>query len=454
MINVNEFSTLKSFVCATGNLKDQVAKITIDNRVIRDENVFVAIVGERYNPLDELSKLKNKIKYIVHENNLELSEKDLKDFVFIKVKNIVSFCQEAAHKIAVNFQRTNTLIAIAGSNGKTTTKEMLDHVLKENKLPYIATQKNNNNHLGVPLTLFQIREETKFAIVELGSNHPHEMEVLNTICEPNFGVVTNIGFTHMEFFPTLNDVFIEESNIFKHIEKSENKKIFFRNDDDEYLSKLEGDFCLSFGFKGKDYSFLFDQGVMTVTTLSNNHLSVIKNSYITGKHNFYNLAVVYVMCKNLTEISELDLLKTLESFKPTPNRGEWKEIAGKKIFLDAYNANPSSMLASIEGFIESVKKDSDLANVVIVIGDMNELGVNSSSLHTELAHKLKALGAKNVRFIGRYASEYQKGFQTGLAFQDAKRYREECFEKDLKEHNYFLIKGSRSLQLESILDIK
>lgn len=454
VININEFSSLNNFVCATGVLKNDPARIAVDNRNIEDENVFIAIVGERYNPLIELFKLEKKVKYIVHEKNVVIEDKYLDKFIFIKVKNIVSFCQEVGGRIAENFQRTNILFAIAGSNGKTTTKEMLSHIMSYNSLPYIATQKNNNNHLGVPFTLFQIRKETQFAIIELGSNHPEEMEVLNSICKPRYGVVTNIGHTHMEFFPTLKDVFKEEKNIFDHIEKSSSKKIFFRNDDDEFLSELKGDFCLGFGHKGKNYSFSYENEMMTVTAIANNEVAVIRNEHITGKHNFYNLALTYVIAKELTQLPTQDIIIALKEFRPTPNRGEWKECQGKKIFLDAYNANPSSMIASLEGFRERVKALSELSRAVVVLGDMNELGENLVGLHQEVAKKLSDLGFENVRFIGRYAAHYLSGFPLAKSFLTAQQYREESFLKDCESFDYFLIKGSRSLQLESILDIK
>lgn len=454
MININEFSNLNSFVCATGILQNNVAKIAVDNRRLNDENVFIAIVGERYNPLKELSKLEKKIKYIVHDKSVEIEEKYLDKFIFIKVKSVVSFCQEVAARIAENFQRTNLLFAIAGSNGKTTTKEMLSHVMTYHSIPHIATQKNNNNHLGVPFTLFQIRPETKFAIIELGSNHPGEMEVLNSICKPRYGVVTNIGHTHMEFFPTLNEVFKEEKNIFDHISSSDDKKIFFKNDDDEMLSQLSGNFCLSFGYKGKDYSFSYDHEVMTITKISNKELAVLRNNYITGRHNFYNMALTYVIAKEITDLSSQKIILALKDFRPTPNRGEWKEYQGKKIFLDAYNANPDSMIASLEGFKEKMVDQISLNDAVVILGDMNELGENLVSLHKDVAKKLIDLGFDHVRFIGRYAPHYLTGFPNAKTFLSAQQYREDCFLEDCKRYNYFLIKGSRSLQLESILDIK
>src|SRR5690606_9552960 len=154
----------KGFVSCHGKLASDDLRITSDNRNIGDENTFAAIVGERYNPLKDLNKLKGKIKYIIFESSSDHSFMNTDEFTFIEVKEMIPFLQEMAKKIAEDFQKENVLIAIAGSNGKTTTKEMLSHTLKYCDVSYISTQKNHNNHLGVPLTLFQIRPDTKFAV--------------------------------------------------------------------------------------------------------------------------------------------------------------------------------------------------------------------------------------------------------------------------------------------------
>lgn len=450
MLKVKELENIKGFLRSHGELGDEFLKITSDNRDIMDHNTFAAIVGERYNPLSDLEKLRGKIKYIICESTSFTQDLLNDDFVFVEVKNLIEFLQDIGKSIAVNFQKENILIAVAGSNGKTTTKEMLSHALKFCGQSYISTQKNHNNHLGVPLTLFQIRPETKFAVIELGSNHPGEMEVLNQICGPRYGLVTNIGHTHLEFFNGLEEVFKEEANIFEHIKNNKASKIFFKNADDEFLKQLEGEFVIDFGENAKNYKFSYKNLTMNVSDEKAGKEYQITNEYITGEHNFFNLAVTFVILKELSTIAAEKLIEALASFKPTPNRGEWINYQGKKIFLDAYNANPSSMLASIKGFLEKAEGDKNL----IILGDMNELGESSDQLHFELGKKLKELKIKNVRFIGARKESYLRGHDSGQGYKDAEQYKEQAFLEDLQFFNYFLIKGSRSLQLESILDIK
>ena len=166
-----------------------VLNIKVDNRELDSQSLFVAIVGSRFNPLEHLEKVaESGCKYVMCERSQEELTKDFQnDINFIFVEDIVKSIQELGHKVAIQFkERGGQIIAISGSNGKTTTKEMLFHLLDQNfSDQVICTQKNNNNHLGVPFSLFRIREETKFAIIELGSNHPGEIE---TLCK----IITNV----------------------------------------------------------------------------------------------------------------------------------------------------------------------------------------------------------------------------------------------------------------------
>lgn len=453
MILIREFTTLDSYISSTEKLPKDFAKITIDNRDIKDCNVFVAIIGERYNPLTELHKLQGKIKFIVYDKNIDIKEEHFNEFIFIKVKNSVKFCEEAASIISRKFQKTKTLFCIAGSNGKTTTKEMISHILKEIKIPFISTYKNNNNNLGVALTLFQIRENTEIAIVELGSNHPGEMAKIHEICAPAYGVVTNIGYTHMEFFPTLDDVFKEEASIFYEINKKNGPKLFFKNEDDDYLKKLDSSICISYGREGMDYAFSFIDNGINVCDKKLGDEYKITNTFITGEHNFFNLALSFIVVKKITTFKVAEILSATQSFKPTSNRSEWINFRNKKVYLDAYNANPSSMEASILAFIKSIGKNN-IDDSLFILGDMNELGSHSQKLHLKIGKLLCDLGIKNARFVGRFSGHYKSGLSCGETYVNAMQYRDIHFVEDLSKFSYIFIKGSRSLQLESILDIK
>ncbi|MBT4790853.1 MAG: UDP-N-acetylmuramoyl-tripeptide--D-alanyl-D-alanine ligase [Halobacteriovoraceae bacterium] len=452
MINLKSIYGFRSFISSTDILLNIDLSFSVDNRKLDDENIFIAIVGERFNPLDHIEKIiSSECRFVIYEANPENDLKTecfKKHLVFIRVENIISFIEEAGKAVANNFRtKGGKIIAISGSNGKTTTKEMLYHLLSDvfGDEKVICTQKNNNNHLGVPFTLFDIRERTLCAIVELGSNHPGEIEVLARILYPQYAVTTNIGETHLEFFNTVAAVFKEESCVEQYVENC-----FYQNADDVYLKNLvTTDLTKTYGFLGKDYQFKLFEGGIEV----NGHR--LCNQNITGDHNYFNLALAYTMALDIFNVSKKSLIESVKTFQPTKNRSEWITHKNHKIFLDAYNANPSSMLAAVDGFNAYIIKNKiSLDNVCIVIGDMNELGEKSSHYHVETGKKLNLHKFGQAYFVGIYAKQYAEGYQQSCkCFESTKEVIAE-YDNLFAKYKYVFIKGSRSLQLESILDIR
>ncbi len=424
-------------------------EVSVDNRILSNKSLFIAIVGNRFNPLEHLDKVVSQgCKYVAYESSTENDEK-IKSYSdkinFIKVHNIINFIEDLGATVACEFrERGGKIIGISGSNGKTTTKEMLNFLLGktmgEDKV--ICTQKNNNNNLGVPFTLFQINSNTEYAIVELGSNHPGEIEVLCRILRPQFGVTTNIGDTHLEFFGSRQKVFEEESVLAKYC-----SEVFFKNSDDQYLKEIAGN-CLSFGLNGADYKLKFGDDHVNINEV------VVHNKWITGKHNYFNLAVAFMIANYILPDEQNSIIANAKKFKPTANRSEWIEWKEKKVFLDAYNANPSSMQVAYDGFVDRVKKlGAGLSECTIVMGDMNELGEQSDILHRAIGKHLAQNGATNCIFVGRYAHHYQAGYGEGAKIYKTVNELKLEFLNVIKGTKYIFLKGSRSLQLESVLDI-
>lgn len=449
MVNLSSLINFKS-VLEPKNFNQEDKIFSVDNRQLCKDSIFIAIVGERFNPLEHLAKVvQSECQYVVYERNKE-NDKLINEYSgklnFIAVTNITDFITEAGVCVASEFKsRGGKIIAISGSNGKTTTKEMLYHTLKEveGSKSVICTQKNYNNHLGVPFTLFQIRKGTRFAIVELGSNHPGEIEHLCKILHPQYGITTNIGDTHLEFFETRENVFKEEGILHKYC-----SELFFKNEDDLLLSSLSSEF-VSYGENGKNYKFEIAPDKIIVNEM------LISNKEVTGRHNFINLGVAFIIAASILECDASNIIKALSNFKPTPNRSQWIDYKSQKIFLDAYNANPSSMRVAIEGFIDSLQSEGhDLSSAAFVVGDMNELGANEKKYHLELGEFMQQKTLKNVYFVGRFAEDFQKGFDNkSHTYSDAKKLKQ-MYDAQLAGFKYLFIKGSRSLQLESILDIK
>ncbi len=447
---MNKYSEVKTFsTYIDSNIEnDFVLNLEMDSRKCDESKSFLAITGEKFNALNFLEQvLQNNSKCFIYEdkdNNEELVKKYKDNNFWIKVKDSVLFLQEFSRLISDKIKtKGGHVIGISGSNGKTTTREMLFHLLSSISDECISTQKNNNNHIGVPLTLLQANDETKIAIVELGSNHPGEIEVLCKAANPNLAVTTNIGHTHLEFFDGLQGVFEEESYPYQHILSHDGK--YFINDDDEYLKSLKkSNQTRSFGYESSDINFTFNKNLLTISYDSK--IFSISNGNITGQHNFFNLGVAFILSLQICGEREEDLLKACESFSPTVNRSEWRQLQNTKIFLDAYNANPSSMIASLEGFKSSLPKD---AKPLYIIGDMNELGDLTEKLHYETALRCNDLGVSDITFVGKYSKGFKEGFKGTLTILNSI----DEYKNNLKNFTHVFIKGSRSLQLERILDI-
>lgn len=464
MINLSLSSKCRSVkipVSFNGHLN-----ICTDTRRYHHPSAFVAIPGVKVNPLDMIKDLLNQglplVFYqqdAINDEKVKTLKEQFSSTEFVPVSDSVTFLQEITHHHIIEWKNKNprnTVFAISGSNGKTTHKEMLSFILKE-ALPgkVVSTEKNNNNHLGVPLTLLNVTEKTEIVVLELGSNHPGEIRVLCDIAQPNAGITTNIGATHMEFFGTEEKVFEEEAYLFhavKHV--THGKGFFLINIDDSFLKRLEPSTgSITYG-ESRDamarVSFIEDGGQMQFM----GQQLVAHNPHITGKHNKLNLITCLFIATHFYPEHKEALILACKNFRPTKNRSEWIQFEGRSVYLDAYNANPSSMKAALEGFKESVLSQGfKLSDACIVLGDMNELGETTPQYHKEVGQFVNELGFSNVYFVGRFASHYQSGNSLGLTKASSADFKSEYRNECLKKYPIHFIKGSRSLQLESLFDI-
>ncbi len=438
-----------------------------DTRAFKYPGAFVAIPGAKVNVLDLINPLLDLgCELIIYQDSSENNKKadQLSEAYpavqFIKVSDSVDFLQEITHYHATDWQSQNpahVLFGISGSNGKTTHKEMLNFIL--NKVfpgEIVGTEKNNNNHLGVPLTLLNINPLTKFVILELGSNHPGEIKVLCDIAAPNAGLTTNIGATHLEFFGDEKAVFDEEAYLYHAVKDQTSSKGFYLiNEDDSFLKTLASTKgSIRYGSSAKaqaKVSYLKDGAILKF----DGKTYKATNSNITGKHNFLNLVTTVFIASHFFPSKKSQIMKAASEFVPTKNRSQWIDVEKAKIYLDAYNANPSSMKAALEGFKDSLaQKNLKPSDSYIVLGDMNELGENGPSYHADLGHFIKELGFTHVCFVGRFAKDYIKGYGNGAeSAPTSSDFRPTYRAKILSQYAYHFVKGSRSLQLESLFDI-
>lgn len=438
-----------------------------DTRKYKNPSVFVAIPGAKVNPLDIINPLLDQgCPIVVYQKSSENDEKakalsgKYKITEFIPVTDSVTFLQEYSHHHIVEWKSLNpknTVFAISGSNGKTTHKEMLSHILNS-VFPgkVTSTEKNNNNHLGVPLTLFQVNSEMNFVVLELGSNHPGEIKVLCDIAEPNAGLTTNIGATHLEFFGTEKEVFLEEGLLYHSVKKNTNGNgLYLINKDDPFLKNFEktsGSVSIGEADEAEAKISFLDHGASI--SFKGKTRTVI-NENITGRHNKLNLITSLFIATHFYPEREAKLIEAASTFTPTKNRSQWMSFEGKDIFLDAYNANPSSMKAALQGFKESVlSKGIRLSDSCVVLGDMYELGERTAEYHEDLARFVKALGFPNAYFVGRFSQFYLKGFPEGKSSEGSAQFRDEYRRECLPNYSIHFIKGSRGIQLETLFDMK
>ena len=403
--------------------------VDTDTRKIRKDSMFFALKGDNFNGNEFATiALKSGASYvIIDEEEFHSSPKT------ILVENVLSTLQQLA-----NFHRkqlTFPIISLTGSNGKTTTKELINAVLSK-KYKTTATEGNLNNHIGVPLTLLAMTPKTEIGIVEMGANHLKEIEFLCSIAEPNFGLITNFGKAHLEGFGSLEGVIKGKSELY-HFLKSSNGTTFINTDDELQVKQSSGINTIT--FNGTQIKFVDANPFVKV-----HFKNTIIESNLIGKYNYNNIAVA-VAIGNYFKISETDIKKAIESYIPSNNRSQLLQKGSNKIILDAYNANPSSMQAALENFNQL--KDP---NKIVFLGDMFELGKESKTEHQKIADLVTSYHFSKVYLIG-------KAFST-CKVKNA--FVSENFESFKNSTNYsninnatILIKGSRGMALERLLDL-
>lgn len=414
-------------------------KISTDTRKLEKGSLFFALKGANFNA--------NEFAERAIETGCALAIVDEEKYVtnanIVLVRDVLTTLQHLAnhHRKALSIP----FLAITGSNGKTTNKELINAVLSK-KYKTLATAGNLNNHIGVPLTILSITPEHEFAIIEMGANHQGEIAQLCDITEPDFGLITNIGKAHLEGFGGIEGVKKGKSELYKFL-KSRNAKTFI-NGDDEVLYELafEND-KITYGCKklydviGKDCTSADTVSFKYTTRYGNKDWqkqSTI-NTQIVGGYNFVNcLAAVCV--GTYFKVEEELIKEALENYLPNMNRSQLLKTEKNTIILDAYNANPNSMKAAVENFarFNANKK-------LLLLGDMFELGEYSEEEHQKLIYLLKENKFENVVLVGdafyKISEPGYKKFKTTA----------ECLDYLKKLNvtgNVVLIKGSRGMKME------
>ena len=410
----------------------QANKVTIDSRKVEKNDIFFAFSGENFNAaiLAETAMDNGALAVIVEDKNFENTAKNI-----FYVKSTLEFLQDLAkHHRA---QLSIPIIALTGSNGKTTTKEIIHAVLSQ-KYNTQYTFGNLNNHIGVPLTILSIKPEHEMAVVEMGANHQKEIEFLCTIAQPNFGYITNFGKAHLEGFGGVEGVIKGKSELYDYL-KSNNQFVVVNENDPIQVEKTDGyDLVIPFG--RRDSEFYFEKFT------ENNCVGIIYNevealSKLTGDYNFTNLCAATSL--GLYFGIDFNLIKkAIEEYTPTNMRSQIVKKGDKTLVLDTYNANPSSMKVSLENFNDFI------GTKTIIIGDMLELGEESATEHSQILELAKSLNFDEIITVGPHFKEVNASGIAFLTTQDLINY---LTENDIHSQN-ILLKASRGIALEKALE--
>ncbi|HBG40861.1 MAG TPA: UDP-N-acetylmuramoyl-tripeptide--D-alanyl-D-alanine ligase [Porphyromonadaceae bacterium] len=418
--------------------------ISTDSRVCPKDSIFFALKGERFNGnLFATAALKKGCSYAV----VDEWEDDAHDDHVIVVDNVLACLQKLA-----NYHRRKLktpIIGITGTNGKTTTKELIATTLsREFKVAY--TQGNLNNHIGVPLTLLSMNASHEIGIVEMGANHPGEIKELCEIVEPDFGLITNVGKAHLEGFGSFENVIKTKGELYDFIRNHDGK--VFVNKDNAYL--LEMSDGMNRILYGKNDPSLFASGAMNQANpfLEFNwnffDQSYLVKTKLVGEYNLDNALAAVAVGKFFGINTEL-ISEALQEYEPKNNRSQFERTERNDLIVDAYNANPTSMRVSLD-FFNGIPSSLPKA---VILGEMKELGESSEKEHSDLMDLIDNPSLDKIYLVGEVFNRYKNDGKAPHIygfFNTVEELMEELQNRPLTGH-YILLKGSHSVHLEKVI---
>jgi len=399
--------------------------ITTDTRDIKRNAIFFSLQGDHFNgnKFAEIAIQKGAKYAVIDDIHYQIKGKT------ILVNNVLETLQKLA-----NYHRKQlkiSIIGITGSNGKTTTKELIHAVLKT-QFNTGATKGNLNNHIGVPLTLLSFTNKTEIGIVEMGANHQKEIEFLSSICEPDVGYITNFGKAHLEGFGGIEGVIKGKSELYTYLKKN-NKLVLIDADNVKQLELTNTMERIS-----------LDSSINISSTqpyISLNYKNQIIDTQLIGTYNLNNLKAA-ISIGEYYKVSEKNIIRGINNYTPTNNRSQVIEKKSNTIVMDAYNANPTSTRLALENFNEI-----DHKNKIVILGDMFELGEDTEHEHQNIVNLCDTLNLNRCIFVGKHYGK-TSAEEKYLTVE----YLKECITTTPLEKGYILIKGSRGMSLEQLLE--
>ena len=411
-------------------------KISTDSRKIEKDAVFFALKGENFDANDfALQVAEQGVASLVVADRKDLPRHERILIVDDTLKTLQGLA--AYHRS----QSKATVLSITGTNGKTTTKELVSAVLAK-KYNIIHTMGNLNNHIGVPLTLLSIQPNTEIAVVEMGANHPGEIDFLCKIADPDYGLITNIGKAHLEGFGSFEGVIKTKTELYRHI-KANGKAVFVNQGNPLLWEQSEGQNRISYGRHCAANTPVAPGACAPyLSVVWRNHLI---QTHLVGSYNFENVAAA-IGVGQYFGVDENDIIDALEAYTPTNSRSQVIETNKNCIIMDAYNANPTSMRAALINFASICGEEH-----LLILGDMRELGTASEEEHRNILGLMKELGFKKALLVGSNFSTYNENpdWKTFDNVQNLCQY----LESSPVSGKTILVKGSNSIQLGKVLPL-
>ena len=443
---ITNTSDLAKFLNKKIKFNALIKSISTDTRSLKKNSLFIAIKGENFDGNDFVDEALSKGSNIIIADNKRF--KNNKDKRIIWVNDSIKALKTISNNIIKDYG--GNVIAITGSNGKTTTTNIIGKTLKNNS----KTLKNFNNEIGMPLSLMNASSKSKNLIFEIGASKLNDIDYLSKILQPNVGLITNIGNSHLEFLKNIAGVFKVKSEIVKNIKK--NGFLVVPNDNKKHLNKwkkMRSDITtISFGMKDDSDFYPIDvkikqNGLSFLVTSRLLEKPIKISSSLEGVHNVKNIlsacAVHYCLGQNLQDFSKSISLSKLDNLRQV----KYKWLKGSTLIDDSYNANPDSTKKSIDLLSNYNKK------TVLLLGDMLELGRYKNKLHKEVGEYAKSKGISKLIAFGNLTRHSIDGFgKNGIFFNDETKLKN-YLRKNITSKNVILIKGSRGMKMERFIDV-
>ena len=417
----------------------ECGKVTTDTRNCPEGSMFVALKGETFNG--------NAFAKQALEKGCRYAVVDEAEYADSENIFLVDDCLKTLQDLAREHRRAlgTPIIGITGTNGKTTTKELIATVLQK-RYNVLYTQGNLNNHIGVPLTLLGLTEEHEMAVVEMGANHPGEIRTLVNIAAPDCGLITNVGKAHLEGFGSFEGVVKTKSELYDYLRAKENAFIFLDKDNHVLCEASAGLKSIGYGLESDD---LYIKGKLHACApflafeWEHEGKTYDVNTHLIGAYNVKNaLAAIAVGLR--FDVPAEAICEALSGYVPSNNRSQLTETADNRLIVDAYNANPTSMMAALENF-----RLMEVSHKVAILGDMKELGESSLEEHGKVVSMLHTCGFERVILVGTEFAKVDTSFEHYTDVEALKL----ALQEEKPQGKYILIKGSNSMKLSGLKEV-